>query len=112
MRYGWMIALALAGAAQAAPPAGSHSEAAEDKARTVPGGASKGVKACHEDIEKLCAGVKPGKGRLGKCLKAHPKELSEPCRVWLRHGGQAHVDRAFTELDPSSAPAKGADAKP
>ncbi len=79
-------------------------EAAEDKARTVQGGASKGVQACHEDLELWCKAVKPGDGRLGACLKKNSKKLSKGCRRWTRHGGWAHVDRAFAEIDKPSAP--------
>jgi hypothetical protein len=86
--------------------ADSH-EAAENKAWTVEGGASKGVLACHDDIESFCKAVKPGRGRLGKCLKKNDKKLSKDCRAWLEHGGKAHVDRAYQELDESGkAPAK------
>jgi hypothetical protein len=110
-----LLALLLAGAgAFAAEPSGGSKqtpssapahEAAEDAVRTVEGGASKGVKACHADIERWCKKVKAGDGRLGKCLKANSKKLAKPCRDWLSHGGQAHVDRAFSEVDPP-APAK------
>lgn len=102
-----MIAAALAGAAAAQEtakpspkPESEKQEAAEDAARTVKGGASKGVKACHLDVEKFCAGVKPGEGRLGACLKKNEKKLSKSCRNWTRHGGKGHVDQAFSELDP------------
>ncbi len=115
MKLGFILALALAGSARSQPgkPSKGGSEAAEDKARTVAGGASLGVKACHDDIEKFCREVKPGKSRLGKCLKANAKKLAAPCRRWLAHGGQAHVDRAFLEIDESSGAAKApAAAKP
>lgn len=36
--------------------------------------------ACHEDIEKLCNDVSPGKGRIIKCLKRHKDELSQGCK--------------------------------
>lgn len=105
-----MIVAALAGttaaqeAAKAAPKAESaKQEAAEDKARTVPGAASKGVKACHADVEKFCPDVKPGEGRLGACLKKNEKKLSKACRNWTRHGGKGHVDQSFAELDPKPA---------
>jgi hypothetical protein len=86
-----------------APESSPAHEAAEEKARMVEGGASKGVKACHQDIERWCNKIKAGEGRLGKCLKANAKKLAKPCRDWLTHGGQAHVDRAFSELDPPAA---------
>ena len=114
MKYGIIIAVVLACAAKAQPTAGQAAhEAAENKARTVAGGASKGVKACHGDIENFCKAIKPGQSRLGKCLKANAKKLSKPCRNWLEHGGTAHIDRAFSEIDESTAPAKApAPAKP
>lgn len=98
IKLGLVLAtLAFAGSAP------SSREAAQDKARTVPGGASKGVKACHEDIERFCKGVVPGEGRLGACLKGHKAELSKPCARWTRHGGEAHVDEAFKDLDKGPA---------
>ena len=100
-----ILLAALASAALAGDP--KH-ERAEDKARTVPGGASKGVQACHDDIERWCADVKPGEARLGKCLKKNAKKLSKACRRWSQHGGWAHVDRAFLEIDPSTAAVKPA----
>ena len=35
--------------------------------------------ACAGDIERLCAGVPPGEGRIKACIKAHVMELSAPC---------------------------------
>ena len=100
MRLMILFVLSFAGAALAQEPKQDPKhEAAEDKARTVPGGASKGVQACHEDIERWCGSVKPGAGRLGACLKKNARKLSKECRRWTRHGGWSHVDRAFKELD-------------
>ena len=88
-------------AARAAAPEGAPGhESGEDAARAKKGGgASKGVKACHADIEKFCATVEPGEGRLGACLKDHRARLSKKCKSWLAHGGQGHEDEAFQELD-------------
>lgn len=36
--------------------------------------------ACHDDYEKFCADVKPGKGRGMKCMKEHKDELSQTCK--------------------------------
>lgn len=36
--------------------------------------------ACHEDREKLCKDVKPGHGRIIKCMKDHQAELSAACK--------------------------------
>ena len=37
------------------------------------------ARACAGDIERLCAGVPPGEGRIKACMKAHVTELSAPC---------------------------------
>jgi hypothetical protein len=93
-----IVALASAGRAQVvvkSTEAAGH-EKMEDKARTVAGGAGKGVKACHADIERWCKSVKPGEGRLGACLKAKAKKLSKSCRRWASHGGAAAFEEALT----------------
>lgn len=36
--------------------------------------------ACKGDIEKFCADIKKGRGRIMKCMKQHKDELSEGCR--------------------------------
>ncbi|GGF75063.1 hypothetical protein GCM10007301_38680 [Azorhizobium oxalatiphilum] len=37
-------------------------------------------KACGADIQKLCAGVQPGGGRIVQCMKAHEAQVSEGCK--------------------------------
>lgn len=70
-------------------------EKTEDKTRTIPGGASKGVEACHADIDRWCKKVKSGEGRLGACLSANSKKLTKRCKRWASHGGTAHMVEAF-----------------
>ena len=36
--------------------------------------------ACTDDAKKLCAGVRPGQGRLISCMQANLKDLSPACR--------------------------------
>ena len=36
---------------------------------------------CAEDTAKLCKDIRPGEGRLVKCLRAHDAELSEACKA-------------------------------
>jgi hypothetical protein len=47
-------------------------------------------KACQADIEKLCAEVEKGQGRIMRCLKEHSGDLSADCKTILdRRGKQA-----------------------
>lgn len=41
-------------------------------------------KACGADYQKFCAEVKPGEGRIGKCLQEHKDELSQSCRAFFQ----------------------------
>lgn len=38
------------------------------------------VQACKADEEKLCSDIKPGQGRITRCLKQHEGELSPECK--------------------------------
>ena len=46
---------------------------------------------CREEIAKLCEDVKPGGGRLARCLRSHEAELSSDCKAALAAswGGRA-----------------------
>jgi hypothetical protein len=37
--------------------------------------------ACKADVEKLCAGVQPGGGRIRECMKAHRDQISDACKT-------------------------------
>ena len=37
-------------------------------------------KACAPDIEKFCAGMSQGEGKLSQCLRSHKQELSPACQ--------------------------------
>lgn len=39
--------------------------------------------ACSDDVQKYCKDVKPGQGRIVKCLKEHEKDLSPECKAKL-----------------------------
>jgi len=39
--------------------------------------------ACVDDMKRLCAGVRPGQGRIAKCLKRHEADLSPACKQEL-----------------------------
>ncbi len=36
---------------------------------------------CADDVAKYCKDVKPGEGRIVRCLKEHDTELSTECRA-------------------------------
>lgn len=39
--------------------------------------------ACGSDVQRLCAGMAPGGGRILQCLKARAADLSPTCRSFL-----------------------------
>lgn len=41
------------------------------------------IQACQKDAAQFCNDVKPGNGRIFKCLKEHEQELSTECRGTL-----------------------------
>ena len=47
--------------------------------------------SCGGDIDRLCAGVPPGEGRIKACMKAHVAQLSPGCFDAMR--GAAAADR-------------------
>jgi Cysteine rich repeat len=38
---------------------------------------------CADDIAEFCKGVRPGGGRLARCLKEHEKDLSSQCKAGI-----------------------------
>ena len=48
--------------------------------------------ACKQDLETFCKAVKPGDGRVVKCMSEHRAELSAACKV-------AIADRALEKRD-------------
>ncbi len=51
---------------------------------------------CGEDLQRYCAGVQPGGGRLVECLKSHTRELSMACGNMItaaaRGGGRLRAE--------------------
>ena len=52
----------------------------------APAGDSAGkgrARPCRADAQRLCAGIKPGEGRIVACLKSHESDLSAACKANL-----------------------------
>jgi hypothetical protein len=53
--------------------------------------------ACEGDVQKLCSGVAPGRGGVGRCLREHENELSQGCKDQLaQHRRGPHPRPAST----------------
>jgi hypothetical protein len=52
------------------------------------GGGGKFRAACGEDVQRFCAGVQPGRGRLVQCLSSHTTELSAACGNMIAAAGR------------------------
>ncbi|TBR23249.1 hypothetical protein EPO15_06320 [bacterium] len=48
--------------------------------KAAPGEKALSTRACLPDLNKFCAKVKPGDGRLVECLHANEAKLSKPCK--------------------------------
>jgi hypothetical protein len=42
------------------------------------------IKACKPDADKFCKDIKPGHGRIIKCLKQNEAQLSAPCKAYFQ----------------------------
>jgi hypothetical protein len=42
------------------------------------------IKACKPDADKFCKDIKPGHGRIIKCLKQNEAQLSAPCKAFFQ----------------------------
>ncbi len=40
-------------------------------------------KSCSADAKKHCKGIRPGEGRIVKCLRSNKAKLSEPCKAFF-----------------------------
>ncbi len=41
--------------------------------------------ACKADVQRLCAGVQPGGGRIRACMRQHQQDLSAGCKAAISH---------------------------
>lgn len=68
------------------PPESSGSPAAGAKEKGF--GSHRMRKACAEEVQHLCPGVKAGEGRIAQCLRAHAAELSSACSEMIQQRGK------------------------
>jgi len=52
------------------------------------GAAAQGTGPCAEDVAKLCSDVRPGGGRIARCLKANKSEITQACKDHLGEAGE------------------------
>lgn len=77
-------------------------------------GAARAQDACKPDVDKLCAGIPAGGGRILSCLKANSAKVSPDCKTELaaiKKKAQAIGDACqgdVYEYCPSVEPGKGA----
>lgn len=74
----------------------------------VSGASAEGQNPCLADQQKFCAGVRPGEGRLLKCLKDHDSELSDACRQWQQRGENSYRGPSRPSSQDRSNPQRAA----
>jgi hypothetical protein len=75
MKRGVMLALALAPLLAAIGSAAAQDGSTGERRANGPAAA-----ACRPDVQKLCAGIKPGGGRIVACLHEHEADVSPTCQ--------------------------------
>jgi D-serine deaminase-like pyridoxal phosphate-dependent protein len=70
-----LFGICLAAAAQFA--------VADEAPAPLPPAVNEARAACEADVQKLCAGVQPGGGRILACLKEHKDAVSDGCKQAL-----------------------------
>jgi len=61
--------------------------------------------ACRSEVQKLCADVQPGGGRIVACLRQNQANISADCKTRLE--AMAAQRRAGKRPDPGTEPAPG-----
>jgi hypothetical protein len=59
------------------------------------------MRACREDMARLCAGVERGGGRLMQCMREHKDQLSDGCKSAM---AQVRQQRREQHMDGAPAP--------
>ena len=57
--------------------------------------------ACKGDVDQYCKDVKPGQGRIGKCLKQNEAKLSPACKEQMAqaHEQMQHMHKRMQEVE-------------
>src|SRR5690349_17829559 len=78
-------------------------------AQTTSPQASDARAACASDVQKLCAGVQPGGGRILACLKQHKDQVSDTCKSAVMASMQRSGGNSSSTSTPAStdAPSTG-----
>lgn len=61
-------------------------------------GSASGEDACRPDVERLCAGIPPGGGRIRACLEANQAQVSPACKAQM-----ASITRKVKEVGAACA---------
>lgn len=77
MKHSSLIRLAAATALLAGAALGA-------RAADAPAAEGALAQACKGDVEALCAGVKPGEGRIAACLRQNRSKLSDGCKAAIK----------------------------
>src|SRR5450432_1262458 len=68
--------------------------------------------ACASDVQKLCAGVPAGGGRILACLKQHKDEVSDGCKQAILAAMGQSSSNAGSTASPAAAPPAAAASSP
>lgn len=93
--YGILTALILSApvaafAADATPPATAPASGADAAAAATTVHIGPRWVACTAEIQKLCANIEHGKGKMRACLEGHAADLSEPCKATVAEHAAQH----------------------
>jgi Cysteine rich repeat len=56
--------------------------------------------ACAGDVQKLCAGIQPGGGRIIACLKQHKDQVSQQCKQAIVKARQSQNPQPSPQSPP------------
>ena len=55
---------------------------------------------CQSDLQKLCANVQPGGGRILQCMAQHQNEISQPCKQAIIQARNQNQGQGQTPAQP------------